>query len=119
MKVLPHKGDKILSDLKGEYANKVLYKGEYYRLKYPREGYESKGYVQYFKDGKLVSEKEIRHDFYQAQDGVVVEGVEQPAPGMTIPVSDVKIVKPQKISKESEENIRAKLEKTNPSELSQ
>lgn len=119
VKVLPHKGDKILSDLKGEYANKVLYKGEYYRLKYPREGYESKGYIQYFKDGKLVCEKEIRHDFYQAQDGVVVEGVEQPAPGMTIPVSDVKIVKPQKISKESEENVSAKLEKTNPSELSQ
>lgn len=119
VKILPHKGDKIISDLKGEYANKVLYKGEYFRLKYPREGYESKGYVQYFKDGKLVSEKEIRHDFYQAQDGVVVEGVEDPAPGMTIPVSDVKIAKPQKVSKENEESIRAKLQKTNPSDFSE
>ena len=93
-----------------------MYKGEYYRVKYPREGYESKGYLQYYKDGELIEEKEIRHDFYQPQNGIVMEGVETPVEGMIIPASDVKIIKPQKVTKSTEEAIRNKLEKTNPSE---
>ena len=116
VKVLPHDGDKIVADVKGEYANRILYKGEYYRVKYPREGYESKGYLQYYKDGEMIEEKEIRHDFYQPQNGIVMEGVENPVEGMTIPASDVKIIKPQKVTKSTEEAIRNKLEKTNPSE---
>ncbi len=115
VKIIPHNGDKILGDFKGEFSNKILYKGEYYRVKYPREGYESKGYLQYYKDGKLLEEKEIRHDFYQAQDGIVMEGVETPAEGMTIPASDVTIIKPQKVTKSTEENIKNKLEKISPS----
>ncbi len=117
VKVLGHNGDKIVPDTKGEYANRILYKGEYYRVKYPREGYESKGYLQYYKDGELVEEKEIRHDFYQPQDGIVMEGVEDPADGMTIPASDVTIIKPQKVTKGSEESVRNKLQKTNPTEF--
>ncbi len=117
VKILPHNGDKILGDFKGEFSNKILYKGEYYRVKYPREGYESKGFLQYYKNGKLVEEKEIRHDFYQPQDGIVMEGVEVAAEGMTIPPSDVTIIKPQKVTKSSEENVRKKLEKTSPSEF--
>ncbi len=116
VKVLGHNGDKIVADNKGEYSNRILYKGEYYRVKYPREGYESKGFLQYYKDGELIEEKEIRHDFYHAQDGVVMEGVETPAEGMTIPVSDVKIIMPQKVTKQTEETIRNKLQKINPSE---
>lgn len=116
VKILPHNGDKIVSDKKGDYASKVLYKGEYYRLKYPREGYESKAYVQYYKDGKLEREKEIRHDFYLAQDGVVIEGVEDTVEGMSIPASDVKIISPQKVSAENEERVRQKLTKYSPSE---
>lgn len=116
VKVLPHNGDKIVADAKGEYSNKVLYKGEYHRVKYPREGYESKGYLQYYKDGNLIEEKEIRHDFYRAQEGIVMEGVEDPAEGMVIPASDIKIIKPQRVSKETEENVRLKLQKVNPSE---
>ncbi len=116
VKILPHNGDMVLADSKGEYQDKILYKGEYYRVKYPREGYESKGYLQYYKDGELVEEKEIRHDYYQSQDGIVMEGVEQPAECMTIPPSEVKIIKPQKVTKASEDAVRAKLEKTNPSE---
>ena len=116
VKVLPHNGDKIVADTKGEYANRILYKGEYLRIKYPREGYESKGYLQYYKDGKLDHEKEIRHDFYLAQDGVVMEGVESPVDGMVIPASEVKIIKPQKVTKATEEMVRNKLQKTNPSE---
>lgn len=116
VKILPHNGDKIVPDRSGEYANKVLYKGEYLRIKYPREGYESRAYLQYYVDGALDHEKEIRHDFYPAQDGIVVEGVEDVAEGMVVPASDVKIVKPQKVTKSSEENIRQKLSKLNPSE---
>lgn len=117
VKVLPHNGDKIVADSKGEYENKILYKGEYYRLKYPREGYESKGFLQYYKNGELLEEKEIRHDFYAAQDGVVMEGVEDPAYGMSIPASEVKIISPQKITPATEEGVKAKLQKTNPSEF--
>lgn len=117
VKILPHSGDKVVADSKGEYSNKILYKGEYYRVKYPREGYESKGYLQYYKNGDLIEEKEIRHDFYQAQNGIVMEGVEDPVDGMIIPASDVKIIKPQKVTNANEQAVRTKLEKTNPSEF--
>ena len=117
IKILPHNGDKIVADTKGEYSNKILYKGEYLRVKYPKEGYESKGYVQYFKDDKLIEEKEVRHDFYQPQNGVVYEGVEDPVEGMVIPASDVKIIKPQKVTKANEEVVRNKLEKLSPAKF--
>lgn len=116
VKVLSHNGDKIVADTKGEFSDKILYKGEYYRLKYPREGYESKGFLQYYKNGELVKEKEIRHDFYPSQDGVVMEGTHTAAEGMTIPASDVKIINPQKVTPTTEENVRHKLEKLSPSE---
>lgn len=116
VKVLAHNGDKVVADTKGEYADKILYKGEYYRIKYPREGYESKGFLQYYKNGKLVEEKEIRHDFYPSQDGIVMEGTHTAAEGMTIPASEVKIITPQKVTATTEENVRHKLEKLSPSE---
>lgn len=117
VKVLGHNGDRIVSDTNGDYSNKILYKGEYYRVKYPHEGYESKGYLQYYKNGNLVEEKEIRHDFYSASEGIVMEGVETPEQNMKIPPSDVKIISPQKVTKQTEENVRNKLVKTFPSEL--
>lgn len=116
VKILPHNGDKIVPDKSGECANKVLYKGEYLRIKYPREGYESRAFLQYYIDGKLDHEKEIRHDFYPAQDGIVMEGVEDMVDGMIMPASDVKIIKPQKVTKSTEESVRQKLSKLNPSE---
>lgn len=111
VKILPHNGDKILPDTKGEYSNKILYKGEFYRVKWPKEGYESKGYLRYYKDGEFVDEKEIRHDFYQPQDGIVMEGVEDLGVGMTLPASDVSICNPQKVTKKAEESARARLTK--------
>lgn len=113
IKVLPHNGDKIVADTKGAYADKILYKGEYFRLKYPREGYESKAYLQYYKNGELIREKEIRHDFYPAQDGIVMEGVEDAVEGMTIPASDVKIIRPQKVTEQSFEKAKQRLTQTN------
>lgn len=116
VKVLGHNGDKIIPDTKGEYSNKILYKGEFYRVKWPKQGYESKGYLRYYKDGEFVEEKEIRHDYYMPQDGIVMEGVEDLGVGMTLPTTDVTICSPQKVTKQSEESVRNKLIKENPSE---
>lgn len=113
VKILPHGGDQIVADLKGDYQNKVLYKGEYYRVKYPKEGYESKAIVQYYQNGELIKEKEVRHDFYQPQNGIVVEGVEDVAEGMQVPASEISIIGPQKVSKEREESLRNKLSQSN------
>lgn len=96
VRIIPHSGDKIIKDNEGKYANQVLYKGEYYRLKYPKQGYESKGYIQYFENGNLVEEKEIRHDHYQPQMGIIIEGTENLEEGMTLPSNSVKFIPPQK-----------------------
>ena len=106
VKVLAHGGDKVITDKDGKYSNKVIYKGEYYRLKYPQEGYESKGYLEYYKDGKLVNEKEIRHDCYPSQNGLIVEGSGTLEEGMTLPASNVKYINPQKVTKETVENAK-------------
>ena len=98
VKILPHGGDDIISDKTGEYEDKVLYKGEYYRLKYPLEGYESKGYVQYFKDDQLIEEKEVRHDKYMPQNGIIVEGNYALEEGMNLPNNSVRYIPPQKVT---------------------
>ena len=74
---LKNLGDKVVQDTKKEYTDKVLFKGEKFRLTYPRDGYEAKAYVSYYKDGKLVEEKEIRHEYYSPQQGIIVEGIEE------------------------------------------
>ena len=63
-------GDKIIPDTDGKYSNKVLFKGEYFRISYPKDGYEAKAYLQKFVNGEMVEEKEIRHEVYQPQKGV-------------------------------------------------
>ncbi len=108
VKVLPHGGDDIITDYKGEYENKVLYKGEYYRLKYPQEGYESKGYIDYIKEGQIISSKEIRHDKYLPQNGIIVEGVSTLEEGMTLPSNSVRYISPQKVTKDTEKNAKTK-----------
>lgn len=70
-------GDKVLPDTEGKYASKVLFKGEYFRISYPKDGYEAKAYLQKFLNGNLIEEQEIRHEVYQPQRGVVVEGTEE------------------------------------------
>lgn len=116
VKVLPHDGDKIITDETGQYSKYVLYKGEYHRLKYPREGYESKGYLEHLENGKVVDSTMIRHDYYYPQSGVVVEGRETLGEGMHVPPSNVKLIPAQKVTKQTEESVKNKLEKTNPSE---
>lgn len=108
LKVIPHSGDDILKDTSGQYESKVLYKGEYYRLKYPQEGYESKGYIEYYKDGEKIDEKEIRHDRYLPQNGIIVEGCYDLEEGMSLPENNVKYISPQKVDKNTEKNARNK-----------
>lgn len=94
IKSIPHGGDKIIVDTNGEYRDKVIYKGEYYRLKYPVDGYEAKAYKEYYKDGKLIDKQEIRHEKYSPQQGIVIEGAEDLPEGFVLPKQDVKIIKP-------------------------
>ena len=76
IKELPALGDIIQKDDKKEYTDKVLFEGEYYRLSYPRGGYEAKAYLQTYKDGKLLKEEIIRHEIYKPQHGLIIEGAE-------------------------------------------
>ena len=93
VKSIPHGGDKVIVDTNGEYRDKVIYKGEYYRLKYPVDGYEAKAYKEYYKDGKLIEKQEIRHEKYGPQQGVVIEGAEDLPEGFVLPKQDVKIIR--------------------------
>ena len=91
VKKLASSGDVVQKDVKKEYTDKVLFEGEYYRISYPRDGYEAVAYLQTYEDGKLVQEEEIRHEIYQPQNGVVIEGVEKPSEGIS-PINDVSII---------------------------
>ncbi len=77
-------GDIVRPDTKREYSDKVLFKGEYYRLSYAREGYEVESYLDTYKDGVLVKENKIRHEIYKPQKGVIIEGVEIPPANIVI-----------------------------------
>lgn len=114
---IPHNGDKIVADENGEYADKVLYKGEYYRVKYPREGYEAKAYKETYKNGELISKEQIRHEKYQPIDGLIVEGVKQPPDDYTIPPTDVEFIQPQKTENSSVESVVKKIRNQNPPEF--
>lgn len=87
IKELEALGDIIQKDEKGEYQDKVLFEGEYYRVSYPRGGYEAKAYLQTYKDGTLIKEELIRHETYKPQHGLVIEGAETPPENIT-PIED-------------------------------
>ncbi len=112
VKIIPHGGDDIISDSEGQYEDKVLYKGEYYRLKFPQEGYETKGYIQYIKEGEVIKEKQVRHDKYMPQNGIIVEGSSTLEEGMSLPNNSVQYIAPQKVTKEATERAKIRIEKT-------
>jgi len=114
IKAIPHSGDRIISDTNGEYSNKVTFKGEYLRLKYPQEGYEAKAYLQRFsKDGVLLEEIEIRHETYQPQEGIIIEGTEDLYEGITLPENKVKFIPPQSTSNTNKNNVSNKISGSN------
>ena len=92
---IPHNGDKIIPDTNGEYRDKVIYKGEYFRVKYPCEGYEAKAFKEFYKDGKLIKREQIRHEKYQPQDGIIIEGTEELPEGFVLPPQNVEFIKPE------------------------
>lgn len=114
VKTIPHNGDRIVVDQKGEYSDKVTFKGEYLRLKYPREGYESNAYILKFQDGELIDQKLIRHEIYAPQDGIIIEGAEEPYAGITIPENKVKFIPPQSETTSNENTVKDKIASTNP-----
>ena len=84
-------GDKVIPDTDGKYSNQILFKGEYFRKSYPKKGHEAKAYLQKYLDGKLIEEKEIRHEIYQPQRGIVYEGIEELPSGIKPIDTGVKI----------------------------
>ena len=84
LKTLDALPDKIVPDTNKEYTDKVLFKGETYRLTYGRVGYEVNSYLQKYKDGKMLNEELIRHEIYQPQAGIIIEGTEEPLPNIPI-----------------------------------
>lgn len=118
VETIPHEGDTIIKDTEGEYSDKITYAGEYLRIRYPREGYHSKGYLCYYKNGELISEKLIRDEIYKPQKGIVMEGTEVLGEGMVIPENEVKIIPPQEgASKLTEVSVKKKISQQNPSNL--
>lgn len=95
IKTIPHSGDKVIADTEGLYKDKIMFKGEYIRVSYPKEGYESRAFLDFYEDGQKVDSKEIRHDTYNARQGVVYEGTEDLPEGMTLPANTVSIIPPQ------------------------
>lgn len=114
IKALPHPGDRIVADATGEYSSKVTFKGEYLRLKYPQEGYEANAYLQHYSsDGTLLDEVLIRHEIYQPQEGIIIEGIEEPYEGITLPENNVKFISPQTSSSVNGDNVNKKINGSN------
>lgn len=78
VRTIPHGGDKIIPDTNKEYADKVTYKGEYFRLSYPKEGYEAKGYLEKYINGEFVNKQMVRHEIYEPKQGILIEGTKEP-----------------------------------------
>lgn len=89
IKSISPQADKIIPDVDGKYADKIMFKGEYLRIKKPKDGYEAVSSIEYYKDGKLQRTKQLRHATYDAQRGVLVEGCDKLPDGMTLPKQNV------------------------------
>lgn len=94
-KKLLHKGDKVIVDTNGEYADRVLYKGEYYRLKSPKDGYEATAFVEYYKNGELIKKEQIRTERYDAEQGILIEGALDLPEGFVLPEQTETIIPPK------------------------
>jgi vancomycin resistance protein YoaR len=115
IRTIGHPGDKIIVDEKGEHAEAVTYQGERFRLAYPREGYEAKAYLQFYSNGNLIKEELIRHEIYEPQQGIVIEGAKPLPEGQQPKQSEVEIIPPQKETSDTTgSNVSAVILKTNP-----
>lgn len=112
---IKHDGDKVISDVNGIYGDKITFKGEFYRIKYPKEGVEAKAYLQYYIDGELVEERLIRRATYSSQQGIVYEGTEELPEGLILETSTSNYIPPQNQTTINEENIDQNIQSYNPS----
>ena len=112
---IKHNGDKIISDANAIYGDKITFKGEFYRVKYPKEGVEAKAYLQYYLDGELVEERLIRRATYASQQGIVYEGIEELPEGLISETSSQNYIPPQNQTTTNEENIKQNIQSYNPS----
>lgn len=89
LKSIPPQADKIVPDVEGKYADKIMFKGEYLRIKKAKPGYEAVSMLEYYKDGKLIKTKQLRHATYDAQRGVLAEGCDKLPEGMSLPKQNI------------------------------
>lgn len=89
VKEIPYEKDEIIPDIQGKYANKIMFKGEFLRVKYGKNGYEANSYLDYYKNGKLIKTKLIRSCSYEPQNGILYEGVDTLPEGMTLPKDNI------------------------------
>ena len=64
--------EQVIVDVNGEYPD--VFKGERKVICYGKKGYTSRGKIRKIVNGKVVWEKVIRSDLYNAQRAVIVEG---------------------------------------------
>lgn len=63
---------KTVIDYKNEYPQ--LYEGETKIITYSKQGLKSEGFLKFVKNGKIESIRKIRHDTYNAVQGIIVAG---------------------------------------------
>lgn len=66
---------RTIEDKEGKYADKVFFEDEVFVLTNGADGLTSEGWLDYYKNGKLIKSKKIRRNTYKSTDRVVVKGV--------------------------------------------
>ncbi len=120
-KKLGHLGDNLIKDTEKNYKSHVMYEGELFRLKYPKQGYEAVGYLDYYKNGKLINSKLIRSERYEPTRGIVIEGATPAEKGMQFNNGGVKVLPPQPTEVAAVEDIAeviAVIKRQNPTNYS-
>ncbi len=73
IKVIPSQGDTFETDAKKFNIENLAF-GEEMRITYPKDGYQSVGYLEYYDNsGKLLKTKKIRSDTYAPVKGVILK----------------------------------------------
>ena len=85
IKEIKPSGDKIIKDTEGIYSDKIMFKGEYLKVKNAKNGYEAASFIDIYKDGVLSTTREIRHAIYEPQSAILYEGTEDLMEGMRLP----------------------------------
>ncbi len=73
--LIPPLNDKIIVDDKKEFPE--LYNDEFKRIKCPKDGIKSQGYILIYENDKIISIKKLRSDYYKSIQGVIVQGTKE------------------------------------------